>query len=54
MSNVIAFLERMGRDAQLRHSSQNDVELALARVQIDPEWRATSHANDQKQLEALA
>jgi len=53
MSNVIAFLERMGRDAQLRHASQNEVELALAHAQIDPELQAAIFAKDQQQLETL-
>ena len=53
MSNVIAFLERMGQDAQLRHASQNDVGLELARTQIDSELRAAILAKDQQQLEAL-
>jgi hypothetical protein len=53
MSNVIAFLERMGRDAQLRHASQSEVKLALARAQIDPELKAAILAKDQQQLEAL-
>ena len=53
MSNVIAFLERMGQDAQLRHASQSDVELALSRVKIDPELHSAILAKDQKQLEML-
>ncbi|MBB6188618.1 hypothetical protein [Rhodanobacter sp. MP7CTX1] len=53
MSNVIAFLERMGQDAQLRHASQNDVRLALAREQIDPELQAAILAKDQQRLETL-
>jgi hypothetical protein len=53
MSNVIAFLERMGQDAQLRHASQNDVEFELVRAQIDPELQAAILAKDQQQLETL-
>jgi hypothetical protein len=53
MSNVIDFLERMGRDAQLRHASSRDVELALACAQIDPELQATILAKDQSKLEVL-
>jgi len=53
MSNVITFLERMGQDAQLRYASQNDVRLALAREQIDPELQAAILAKDQQRLETL-
>jgi hypothetical protein len=53
MSNVIAFLERMGQDAQLRHASQNDMELELSRAQIDPELQAAILGKDQQQLEVL-
>ncbi|TAM59037.1 MAG: hypothetical protein EPN49_11705 [Rhodanobacter sp.] len=53
MSNVIGFLERMGQDAQLRHASQNDVEQALTRAQIDPELQVAILAKDQRRIEAL-
>ena len=53
MSNVIDLLERMGQDARLRHASQDEVELALAGAQIDPELRAAILAKDQRQLEVL-
>jgi hypothetical protein len=53
MSNVINFLERMGQDAQLRHASRNEMELALAGTQIDPELQAAILAGNQLQLEAL-
>jgi len=53
MSNVIDFLERMGQDAQLRHASQNDVEQALARAQIDPQLQTAILAKDQRKLETL-
>jgi hypothetical protein len=53
MSYVIAFLERMGRDAQLRHAPQNEVELALASEHIDPELQAVILAKNSSQLEAL-
>jgi hypothetical protein len=53
MSNVIDFFERMGQDAQLRHASQSEVELALAREQIDPELQAAILAKDRQKLEAL-
>lgn len=53
MSNVIDFLERMGRDAWLRHASQGDVEQALVRAQIDPELQEAILAKDQRRLELL-
>ncbi|HXS04585.1 MAG TPA: hypothetical protein VN731_08915 [Rhodanobacter sp.] len=53
MSNVIDFVERMGQDAQLRHASMGDVELALMQAQIDPEIRAAILAKDQRKLELL-
>lgn len=53
MSNVVDFLEKMGRDAQLRHASSSDVELALTNTQIDSELPAAILAKDQLQLEVL-
>ena len=53
MSNVIGFLATMGQDATLRHGTQDDLELALARAQIDPELQAAILGSDQSQLEAL-
>ena len=53
MSDVIDFLERMGQDAQLRHGSQEEVELALASAEIAPELQAAILAKDQAQLEGL-
>lgn len=53
MSNVIAFIEKMGQDAQLRHASRNEVEIALANAQIDPELRVAILGKDQERLEAL-
>jgi hypothetical protein len=53
MSNVIDFLERIGRDAQLRHGSQDEVEMALANAEIAPELRAAIIAKNQVRLEAL-
>ncbi|HUW52536.1 MAG TPA: hypothetical protein VMV99_03835 [Rhodanobacter sp.] len=53
MSNVIDLLERMGQDARLRHASQDEVELALAGAQIDPELRAAILAKDQRKIEEL-
>ena len=53
MSNIIDFLEKMGRDAQLRHASKSEVELALANAHINPELQTAILAQDQPQLEAL-
>ena len=53
MSNVIDFLERMGQDAQLRHASLSEIELALKGAQIDPELQAAILAKDQAGIEAL-
>jgi len=53
MSDVIDFLERMGQDAQLRHGSQEEVELALTSAEIAPELQAAILAKDQAQLEGL-
>lgn len=53
MSNVIDFLQKMGQDAQLRYAPRNQVELALAIAQIDPELQTVILAKDQPQLEVL-
>ncbi|MEO8670841.1 MAG: hypothetical protein ABI411_05965 [Tahibacter sp.] len=53
MSNVVAFLEKMGQDARLRHASKGETELALLQGQIDPLVRAAILSKDQRQLEAL-
>jgi hypothetical protein len=53
MTDVIDFLERVGQDAQLRHASQDEVELALTSAEIAPELQAAILANDPVQLEAL-
>lgn len=53
MTDVIDFLEQMGQDAQLRHGSQDEVELALTSAEIAPELQAAILANNQARLEAL-
>ena len=53
MSDVIDFLERMGQDAQLRHGSQSEVELALASAEVAPELQSAILAKDQARLETL-
>jgi len=51
MTDVIDFLERMGQEAQLRHASQDEVELALTGAEIAPELKAAILAKDSAQLE---
>jgi hypothetical protein len=53
MSNVIDFLEQMGRDAQLRSATGLEVEAALLRAGIEPGARAAILSGDQLQLESL-
>lgn len=53
MSDVIDFLEGMGRDARLSQASQSDVEHALDQSGIDPELQLAILAKDQQKLEAL-
>ena len=53
MTDVIDFLERMGQDAQLRHASQDEVELALTNAEIAPELQTAILAKDQAHLETL-
>jgi hypothetical protein len=53
MTDVIDFLERMGQDAQLRHASQDEVELALTSAEIAPELQTAILAKDQAKIESL-
>lgn len=53
MTGVINFLERMGRDAQLRHAFQDEVGFALASAGIDAELRVAILARNKKGLQAL-
>ena len=53
MSNVIDLLERLGKDAQLRHASDGELEQAMIRAQIDPAVRAAILLRDQRRLEEL-
>ena len=53
MSNVIDLLERLGKDAQLRHASDHEIEQALIRAQIDPAIRNAILQRDQRELEML-
>jgi hypothetical protein len=53
MSNVIDFLEKWGRDAQLRHATGAELEQALLRAGIDPAARAAILGADRCALESL-
>jgi hypothetical protein len=53
MSNVIDFLERLGKDAQLRHASDQELEQALIGAQIDPAVREAILLRDQRRLESV-
>ncbi len=53
MSDVIDFLERWGRDAQLRHATGAELTRALASAQIEPFLRKAILAADQRHLEFL-
>lgn len=53
MTDVIEFLERMGQDAQLRHGSQNDIELAMTEATMAPELKLALLAKNQAKLEML-
>lgn len=53
MSNVIEFLDAMGRNAQLRHADADTLAAALEQAQIDPALRAAVLSGDQQRLESL-
>jgi hypothetical protein len=53
MSNVIDFLERMGRDGQMRHASTEDMAGALDAVQIDPQLAAAILTRDSALVASL-
>lgn len=53
MSNVIDFLEQMGRDAHLRHATGLDLEAALTQAGIEPPLRAAILGGDSRLLESL-
>lgn len=53
MSSVIDFLEKMGRDAQLRHASADDIAQALAQTQVDSALGAAIIARSTSDLYAL-
>jgi hypothetical protein len=53
VSNVIDFLERFGGDAQLRHASEDEVDVELKLAGIEPGLRAAIVSKDQSELERL-
>ncbi len=53
MSNVIDFLERLGKDARLRHASDTEVAEALKLAGIEPAVLAALVSKDQGALERL-
>jgi hypothetical protein len=53
VSNVIDFLNTLGQDADLRHASRQELELALEAAGIDPALRAALLGSDQRKLENL-
>lgn len=53
MFDVINFLETVGQDAQWRHASRDEVELALSDAEVDPQLRVAILARDGQELQAL-
>jgi hypothetical protein len=53
MSNVIDFLEQMGRDAQWRHITGEATEAALIQAGIEPPLRAAILGEDRGLLESM-
>jgi hypothetical protein len=53
MSNVISFLESVGKDAALRHAGKDEMKLALAQTEIEPQLQAAIASGDQARMEAL-
>lgn len=53
MSNVIDFLEKVGRDGQLRQRSRVELEQVLDDVSVSPELRAALLAGNQQRIEEL-
>ena len=53
MPDVIEFLEKLGRDASLRHAPTAVLERALRDARIDPQLREALMRGDQGEVEAL-
>jgi hypothetical protein len=54
MADVIEFLERMGRDAQLRHASEAVLDQAMRDARMSPGVRAVLLRGDRAEIEAIA
>lgn len=53
MSDLVDFLDRMGRDSQLRSATGSGLEAALTRAGIAPAVQSAVLAGDQVRLEPL-
>ncbi len=53
MADVIEFLERMGRDAQLRHAPEAVLEQAMRDAQMSPRTRDALTRGDRAEIEAV-
>jgi hypothetical protein len=53
MSNVIDFLEQLGRDASLRYRARDEIEQLLTDAGIDPALRDAFVSGDSSTLERL-
>ena len=53
MADIIEFLERLGRDASLRHAPAAVLEQALRDAQIDSQLRAALMRGDKAEVEAM-
>jgi hypothetical protein len=53
MSNVVDFLEQIGRDVHLRYATEAELELALRQAGIAPDVRSALLDADRERLEAL-
>jgi hypothetical protein len=53
MADIIEFLERMGRDAQLRHAPDAVLEQAMRAAQLSASARAALMGGDRADLEAV-
>lgn len=53
MSNIIEFIERLGRDATLRNATAAEIEEALSHAGVEPALRPVIFADDPSLLESL-
>jgi len=53
MTTIVDFLERVGKDPELRHATAAELDQALTGIGIDPELRAAIAHGDQARLESL-